>query len=82
MNHSDDKPINRPGSSLAVWLIAAAVLTPVAYVLSSGPLLLAWKHHHVGDWVYWFFAPLKYCHQNIPAAKAFFDWYLELWGAA
>ena len=63
-----------------VW--TALMLLPVAYVLSTGPLLSAWKRGYIGDWIYWFYMPLKYCNQNIPAAKAFFDWYLELWGAA
>jgi hypothetical protein len=65
----------------AVWLTIGILLLPVAYVLSAGPVILLWKSGYVGDWVYWFYTPLKHLHQNSPAAAQFLDWYLELWRA-
>jgi hypothetical protein len=71
---------NRPRSSLAVWLIVGLVLLPALYVLSVGPA--NWLAGHgfrpnAEEWIYW---PLGFLAQNVPLVKAFFDWYLPLWG--
>lgn len=68
-------------SPLTVWLIAAALLSPFAYVLSTGPVIRAVKagqldHYAVAPF-YW---PLEWLANQLPPVAAFFDWYLGLWG--
>jgi hypothetical protein len=75
---TDDQ--TKPLSSLTVWLILAAMLSPFAYVLSVGPAIWMFKHGYLPEWVGVLYLPLEFANNTLPPVKAFFDWYLALWG--
>jgi hypothetical protein len=62
-----------------VWVIFFLVLVLIGYVLSPGPVIAFYENKGFPDWLYPLYAPLKYTIGNIPAVRAFYDWYLPLW---
>jgi hypothetical protein len=75
---SDDKRGRNP---LAVWLICAFVVLPIAYVLSPG---VVFKAMPVGaraqGFLGVFYWPLGKLYDNLEPVKAFYDWYFTLLG--
>ena len=69
----------RPRSSLAVWLIVAAVLLPVVYVLSIGPAMQLDGGGILSDRFIWTYWPLLWLHAHCPPARNVLDWYVGLW---
>ena len=71
----------RPRSLLAVWLIVGAVLLPVGYVFSTGPLLVLVHAGYLSGesfmLIYW---PLVWLYNHWHPVQVFFDWYFGLWG--
>jgi hypothetical protein len=75
-----DEQEKRERSPLTVWLIAGAVLSPVAYVLSTGPAV--WLHNHSYLSKGWFVAlyrPLAFAASQSRLVNDFFKWYLDFW---
>jgi hypothetical protein len=73
---------NRKRSSLAVWLVVALAMLPVAYVLSYGPMLLLVKWGWIQPpftVVNAFYKPLDWPAIYIPgfsdALKRYADWW-------
>jgi hypothetical protein len=60
---------------------AAILLLPIAYVLSTGPLLVLVLKGFLAvetfELIYW---PLSKLYDHWQPAKGFFDWYLKLFG--
>lgn len=78
---SDDQ--RSPRSSLAVWL-TAAMLFPVTYVLSAGPVVV----HVINDTRFsyqtrlvfmYLYTPLGWLYHNSETAKVVFEWYYSFW---
>jgi hypothetical protein len=76
-----DDQRERRTSSLAVWLIVAAVLLPVAYVLSLGPAVRFTPR--VGWWpnpiVVAIYKPLVWLGDCCPPLGDALRWYVSLW---
>jgi hypothetical protein len=70
---------DRRSSPLAALVAAAILLSPVAYVLSVGPVV--WLHDHglISEAVAVIYAPLQYLHDHSKQAAGALDWYIDLW---
>ena len=74
--------------SAAKWIgltLVGLMALLVLYVLSTGPVLLLWKHDILeGDifqpWILWFYYPLFYSEWLSETVAPFMEWYLSLWG--
>jgi hypothetical protein len=76
MSHSDN---DRPRSSLHVWLIVAAILSPVLYVLSLGSAVRWLRDSPLDSFAAAFYSPLEWLGASCePLGKAL-DWYVSLW---
>jgi hypothetical protein len=75
---TDDQ--QRPRSSLAVWLIVGAVLLPVLYVLSSGPVISLCKYGYLAKECLVIYIPLAYLGQNYSIVRQSLQAYFDLWG--
>ncbi len=70
----------RRNSSLAVWLILAAMLLPVSYVLSFGPAVRLHDAGYLPSAVRYFYAPLMWAAELWPPCASLLRWYVGLWG--
>jgi hypothetical protein len=76
-DHTNDQ---RPGSTVAVWLIVVLTLLPVLYVLSTGPAVWLQDNGYVSNSslvIYW---PLEMACRNCKPIRRTFEVYLSLWG--
>ena len=74
---SDDP--KKPRSSLAVWLIAAAMLLP-AYVVSIGPAAWLVKHEHMSPELFGaIYQPVILLTRNATFLRPVFNWWGEWW---
>jgi hypothetical protein len=73
----------KPRSSLAIWLTVAAVLLPMAYVLSAGPFVWLCSRGYIfarsQGWFEVLYAPLVLLRDNFELVDHALDWYLDLW---
>jgi len=74
---TESTSLKRSVWSLAVWLLVILIL----YALSPGPAFKLATQLHVGaSGFHVVYAPLGFLYDHVPAAHAFYDWYLALWG--
>ena len=59
-------------------LITVLVLVLLVYPLSPGPVLAWTDRSRPHRWMA-LYIPLNYAYQNVPAVRAFYDWYLPIW---
>jgi hypothetical protein len=73
---SESTTPSRGRGSLLVWFLVLVLL--IGYPLSVGPALaLAERNNANVPWV--LYEPIAYLYKNVPAVKAFYDWYIPLW---
>ncbi len=76
---SDDQPKRR--REIFVGCLATAIfLSPILYVLSTGPAIWLYDHGYIGGEVGWIYLPLEYLNDHVPFVKSFLDWYTPFWG--
>jgi hypothetical protein len=78
---SDSDNEKRPRSSLAIWLSAVVVLSPILYLLSVGPAYWLMRQGYVSNAVDWIYAPIGLLGYFFPPFQDAMDWYadLEMW---
>lgn len=70
------------GSSAMVVavILLVAVLLPVLYVLSVGPVIMMIERGGTdAEFWAWFYTPLEWLHEHVEFTRSFLDWYVELW---
>jgi hypothetical protein len=71
------------GNAGAAWIVVAlliALLLPVLYVLSVGPVVaMVQPNSNEPAWFATVYAPLIWLDQNSTAASSFFEWYVGFW---
>ena len=72
----------RRRSSLAVWLVVAAVSLLPLYALSTGPAVWLRDRGYVRDEALMIYWPLEKLCQNCTPARKGFQLYLSCWGHA
>jgi hypothetical protein len=71
---------DRRFSPAAALVAIAAILLPLGYVLSTGPVVALAKKGYVSpDFTHVIYWPLQFLYDHWEPAKAFFDSYLHLW---
>jgi hypothetical protein len=73
-----DDPKRRQ-SSLAVWLVAAAVLLPIAYVLLTGPAVWLHSHGYLPESVFIVYWPLETLCNHVEPVRQAIALYLSFW---
>jgi hypothetical protein len=77
---SDSEDPKQPRSRLGGWpVVAAVLLLPVAYVLSTGPVCWLIQRNYLpnhADFVYW---PLNALANFCPPIGRVLHWYISLW---
>jgi hypothetical protein len=69
----------RRGSTAAVWLVVALVLSPVLYVLSLGPAVRLLGDAPVSGFTAAFYFPLERLAHNCQPIGDALRWYVSLW---
>jgi hypothetical protein len=71
-------------SRAAEWVVGLAILLPVFYVLSTGPVLMLVVSVPALDRnfepILAVYAPLDYVYRHSEPVREFLDWYIHLWG--
>ena len=71
-------------SRAAAWVVGTAILLPVFYVLSTGPVLKLVVTVPALDRnfesILAVYAPLDYVYRQSEPVREFLDWYIHLWG--
>jgi hypothetical protein len=71
-------------SRAAAWVVGLAILLPVFYVLSTGPVIKLVMTLPVveryAEPILAIYAPLDYLYRHSDAVHEFLDWYIHLWG--
>ena len=71
---------NERRSPLAVWLVAAAaLLLPVAYVVSMGPALWLADHGYLSESALVVYSPALFLRYYCPPLRDATDAYLRMW---
>lgn len=67
-------------ATVVAVILFVAVLLPVLYVLSLGPVIMMVERGgmDVEFWV-WFYWPLEWLHEHVEFTRPFLDWYAQLW---
>ena len=70
----------RKSSSLTVWLIAAVVMLPIAYVLSLGPAIWLYEHSvPLQPYIAVCYWPIESLAMICEPLGKVLDWYVSLW---
>jgi hypothetical protein len=81
---SDNDQPKQPRSLVSVWLIVGALLLPILYTLSMGPMLWLATHGYLPQaarqFLSDFYAPLWIAGGYVPFLKQFLYWYAGFWG--
>jgi len=69
-----------PVGAVMVVILVIAVLLPLLYVLSLGPVVMMIERGGMQtefwEWFYW---PLQWLHEHVEFVRPFLEWYVELW---
>ena len=76
-----NESVRSDSRKMVKWTIAVAVMVPVLYVLSTGPVArLAQAAGMEMHWLWTFYAPLRWLASHCPAFESFMRWYLmDVW---
>jgi len=65
----------------AKWTLAALIVLPTLYVLSTGPALWLWGgDQKIPEWLFAIYWPIRAIPDGPDLIEDAFVWYLDLWG--
>jgi hypothetical protein len=74
-----EKGGQRRGDPFTFWLTLLLIMTPMLYVLLSGPAVWLFQHGYLRNVLPWIYKPMIWLEQSDTSLGRLLAWYWSLW---